>query len=83
MERILQYFDDIDDLVGAAGLLIEKLRSLALTALLVLLTVLACTGGIALALTEPRLALATALLLFVTLLYRAVTEPPGIHKRAA
>ena len=83
MERILQYLDELDDLIGAAGLLLEKLRNFLWTAVLVMLTVVTCACGIALALTEPRLALATALLLFVTLLYRAVIEPPGLQRRPA
>ena len=75
MERLLQYLDDLDDLYGAAGLLLERLRNIAwLAATLVLISAL-LIGGILLALREPPLALATVILLFTTLLYRAVTEP--------
>ena len=35
-----------------------------------------CIGGVALALVHPPLALATAILLFVSLLYHTVTAPP-------
>lgn len=75
MERIAQLFDDLDDLVAALGLIGERIRRF------VQLLVSACIGlalqigGILLALSHPPLALAAALLMFVTLLYRAVTAP--------
>ena len=75
MERILQWLDDLDDLFGAVGLLAERLRRLAVTLirLIVLLGVAVC--GVLAALAEPPLGLAVAILLFVYLLYRSVTEP--------
>jgi amino acid permease len=75
MERLLQYLDDLDDLFSTIGLLAERIRSvlwLLFSAVVVLIVV---AGGILLALTEPLLALATAIILFVTLLYRSVTVP--------
>ena len=75
MERILQWLDDLDDLFGTVGLLAERVRRLVLTLarLLVLLCVVGC--GVLAALTEPPLGLAVAILLFVFLLYRNVTQP--------
>ena len=75
MERILQWLDDLDDLLGTVGLLAERLRRalLSFARLLILLSVAAC--GILAALREPPLGLAVAILLFVFLLYRGVTRP--------
>jgi len=73
MERLLQYLDDLDDLFSTIGLLAERIRSvlwLLFSAAMVLIVV---AGGILLALAEPLLALATAIILFVTLLYRSAT----------
>ena len=84
MERILQWLDDLDDLFGAVGLLAERLRRLAvtLTRLIVLLAVAVC--GVLAALAEPPLGLAVAILLFVYLLYRSVTQPGfAIRSRVA
>jgi len=75
LERLLQWLDDLDDLFGALGLLAERTRHLllAFARLLTLLSVAAC--GILAALREPPLGLAVAILLFVFLLYRGVTQP--------
>jgi hypothetical protein len=75
VERILQWFDDLDDLFGAMGLLAERVRHLAVTMarLLVLFSVALC--GVFAGLTEPPLGLAIAMLLFVFLLYRSATQP--------
>lgn len=83
MERLLLYMDDIDDLCGAFGLVYERLRRL------ILVLAAAATGlslaalGIWLALVHPPSALASCLLLFVTLLYRAVTMPPSRRLHAS
>ena len=67
--------DDLDDLYGAFGLLYEKLRR-ALLKVFSLCAGLAIVGaGIALALVHPPIALATCIVLFVTLLYRSATSP--------
>jgi len=71
---MLQWLDDLDDLYGAAGLCLEKLRHLAVALLRALMLMSVGTGGVLLALEEPPLGLATAILLFVLLLYRAVTQ---------
>lgn len=74
MERLIQLLDDLDDLVSMTLLLGERIRK-ALSELLATLLVFSIQiGGILLALRQPPLALAVALLLFVGLLYRAVTS---------
>ena len=83
MEKVLQYLDDLDDLVGALGLIAERLRTvLWLFAFVSLAAVMAC-GAIVLALAEPPLALATAVMLFVVLMYRSVTRPLHVPKRSS
>jgi len=77
VERLLQYIDDIDDLIGAFGLVYERLRRLLLTILTLLVFLVSTGAGIVLAAWHPPIALATCLLLFVALLYRAVTAPSG------
>ena len=75
MERLMQYWDDLDDLAGALGLVAERARSLALFGLTMIFFALLILGGIWLAMTKPPLALATVILLLVTLMYRTVTKP--------
>jgi hypothetical protein len=75
VEFILQYLDDIDDMVGAFGLIMERLRRLALFLISVLLLLTAAVAGVWLAFAHPPIALATSTVLFVTLLYRSVTAP--------
>ena len=75
MERILLWLDDLDDLYGAAGLVAGRIRrhTGSIATLLALLFV--GVSGVLAALKEPPLGLAVALLLFVFLLYRGVTQP--------
>jgi len=72
---VVQWLDELDDLIAAIGLVSERIRNFfrALSFLAISLSV-QC-AGVLLALRHPPLALATAMLLFVTLLYRSVTEP--------
>ena len=76
MERLLLYWDDLDDLAGATALLIGSLARRLLR--LLKLTVLAVIGAamIVVGAYTPPLGLAFATLLFVTLLYHRVTTPP-------
>ena len=75
MERILQYWDDLDDLVGALYLYRERIRrTLMFTFYTVAITLLQI-GGVLLALEQPPLAMAAATILIVTLMYRSVTGP--------
>lgn len=76
MERLLQYADDLDDLFGAFALIYEPLRRLFLAVIAALIGAVLVALGCWLALVHPPIALATCSLLFVTLLYRAVTAPP-------
>ncbi len=75
MERFLLYFDDLDDLYGMIGLLAERLRRFLFAVVSYLLLSAGAIAGIGLALSHPPLALATAILLFVLLMYRSVTAP--------
>ncbi len=75
MERLLLYWDDLDDLLGIVGLYAEQIRRILLFTAAMLLFVAAVSASIALALIEPPLAMAAATLLLVTLMYRSVTSP--------
>lgn len=83
MEVLLQYLDDIDDMVGAIGLLLERLRSAFLTVLTLLVAAAAVASGVFLALVHQRAALATCALLLVALLYRQITAPQPGQPRVA
>lgn len=73
MERIVQLLDDLDDLVYAFRLLGERIRNALLMLLYTAVFAGLQAGGVLLALAHPPLALATVMLLLVTLLYREVT----------
>ncbi|MCP4333794.1 MAG: hypothetical protein GY785_14145 [Gammaproteobacteria bacterium] len=75
MECLLQYLDDFDDLIGACGLVYERLRRLFLTLAALIISSAMTASGVLLALVHPPMALAICILLFVTLLYRIVTSP--------
>ena len=75
MECLLQYLDDLDDLVGVVGLVWERLRRALLNLLAATMTTLVAFAGVWLALLHPPIALATSTMLFVILLYRTVTAP--------
>ena len=75
MERLIQLLDDIDDLISMLGLVSERVRNIAVSLILTCTGLAIQAGGIMLALKHPPLALATAILLFVSLLYRQVTSP--------
>ena len=76
MERLLLCWDDLDDLAGAAALLLGSLARRLLR--LFKLTLLALSGAamVVAGAHIPPLGLAFATLLFVTLLYHRVTTPP-------
>jgi len=75
MERVLLYWDDLDDIVGAFALMAERIRRLLLFTLSAVLVAALQIGGILVALNQPPLALAIATILLVTLLYRETTNP--------
>ena len=73
MERVIQWLDELDDLIAAIGLVSERIRNFfRALSFLTISTFIQC-AGVLLALRHPPLAMATAMLLFVTLLYRSVT----------
>lgn len=78
MERVLQYWDDLDDLVGAFGLVWERVRMKCLFTLYTVFAVLLQICGILLALTKPPLALAVVTILAVVLIYKSATQPRAI-----
>jgi len=75
MERLLQYMDDIDDLIGAIGLVYERLRRLVLTIIVLFVSLALMASNVRLALVYPRVALVTCLLLLLILLYSALVSP--------
>lgn len=75
MERLAQLLDDLDDLFYMIGLLSERIRTAGVSLLMIGAALLGLAGGVYLALIHPPLALATAIILFVALLYRSVTSP--------
>ncbi len=75
MERIVQYLDELEDLVCAMLTMKERIRR-ALQILFVLITSLLLQAlGILLALSQPPLALAAVSLLIVGMMYKSVTSP--------
>jgi len=83
MERLLQYFDDLDDALGMIGLIVERLRRFLFALFSYLTLSIAVLASIWLATLHPPIALATSILLFVLLLYRAVTSPTAARPRIA
>jgi hypothetical protein len=67
--------DDLDDLFSTVALVSERIRKAVLAVMHAAVAVALPLGGVLLALVHPPLALATAILLFVTLLYQSVTSP--------
>jgi len=75
MERLLQYWDDLDDVYVAIALGREHIRTTLVFILSTILSTSLLIGCVALALGEPPLAMAFATILAVTLLYRTATRP--------
>ena len=75
MECLLQYLDNLDDLLGAAGLLWERMRRALFMFFSAVMLIAVAATGIWLALLHPPVAAATSTVLFVILLYRSVTSP--------
>jgi hypothetical protein len=83
MEIVVQWLDDLDDLFATFGLVRERIRNLLIASTLLVVSLLVPIAGVLLALRHPPLALATAMILFVTLLYRSVTGPHANASRTA
>ncbi len=77
MERFVQFFDDLDDLVAAVGLARERLRTLFPLAGVTVLSISMQVSGILLAYSRPLAALLVALLLLTLIICRH-TNPGGI-----
>jgi hypothetical protein len=83
VEKVLQYLDDLDDLVGAFALITEKLRNILWMIFCTSVAAFVAYGAIRLALAEPPLGVAMAVMLFVILLYRSVTRPVRVVRSSA
>lgn len=76
MERLIQYLDDVEDLFYAIALVMERLRRVLRTAVLIASSIVFQVLGILLALSRPPMALAVVTIVMVTMLYRAVVSKP-------
>lgn len=74
MERLAQYWDDLDDLVYMIGMCGERIRQLLVSILTLSLFVAALSGGVGIALLDPPLALAIVTILLIFLMYQSVTS---------
>jgi prolipoprotein diacylglyceryltransferase len=83
VERLLQYLDDIDDLVGALRLFYEPVRRLTLKLLALAAGVLTLCAGFLLTLSYPLVALGLGLLLLIALVFRTLTAAPRNRLRQA
>lgn len=75
MERLIQFLDEIEDLIWAAPLIAEQIRCAIQRILFLLGSISLQFAGIVLALKNPPLALVVVTLLLVDLLLRAVVIP--------
>lgn len=83
MEKVIQYLDELDDLFCAVGLVAERIRNVLWLVVYLTLGGICAYGAVMLALAEPPLALAMAVMLFVILMYRSVTRPLHVARRGA
>jgi len=74
MERFMQYWDDLDDLLGMIGLVSERIRNMLSVTAFLLMALVAQIGGVLLALWHPPLASAAAAMLAFLLLYHLATS---------
>ena len=79
MECFLQYLDDLDDLYGMAGLILERIRRFTIAIFTYLALATGAGAGVWFAIVHPPLAVASSILLFVTLLYRSVTSAHALQ----
>lgn len=75
MERLAQYWDDLDDLFGIVALSAERIRRFVLFLLGAAGYSLGMYAGMIIALLDPPLALAIVTILLIFLMYRSVTAP--------
>lgn len=74
MERLLQYLDDLDDLVYAVLLTREKIRALGSLTLNIALMATVQAVGIYAAMVQPSFTVATGSILVVGLMYRGAVH---------
>lgn len=82
MEIIAQWFDDLDDLASAVGLIGERIRHLLIAAGLLVVICGIEIAAVTLALRHPPIASATATMLIVFLMYRSATSPRAALQQA-
>ncbi|MDX1517371.1 MAG: hypothetical protein R3288_11055 [Woeseiaceae bacterium] len=75
MERLAQYWDDLDDLLGIVALCAERIRRFVLFLVSAATFFVAVYAGMMIALNDPPLALAIVTILLIFLMYRSVTAP--------
>ena len=75
MECFLQYWDNLDDMIGAVRLVAERLRRFVLFTFVAAVYMALMYGCLHMALLDPPLALAVVTILAMCLLYHAVTKP--------
>ena len=83
MERLAQYWDDLDDLIGAIRLYGENIRRMVLFAFAAFGFLGGVTGAAILAFYVPQIGMAFVTLLLVTLMYTSVTSPRGLQDPVA
>ena len=83
LERFAQYWDDMDDWYWVLALKLQKTRRVFRALAKATAAVATVLAGVMLAMIEPPAALALAVLMFVTLLYRAVTGPATLPGRTS
>ena len=75
VERILQYLDDLEDIIFAVPLIAEQLRRAIFRILFLLGSICLQIAGVVLALFHPPLAMAVVVLLLTGMLFRAAVIP--------
>ena len=75
MERIVQYLDELEDLVCAVLTLRERIRRALQFVAVIATSVSLQVLGVMLALAQPPLALAAVSLMVVGMLYKSVVSP--------
>jgi multidrug transporter EmrE-like cation transporter len=76
MEVLIQYLDDLEDLIYVVALKAERIREAFQYFLLITISVILQVFAISMALRHPPLALAVASLLLVGMLFHAVLSYP-------
>ena len=83
MEVLVQYLDDLEDLLYAIALLTEKIRNVVQFFLFMAAALTLQLLGVLIALVSPPMAVAVASLLMVGMLYRGVVHNLPLAKAAS